>query len=96
MRVIVWMWKFTNLLTLLTLSQVFSTKDDRPNIVFIVSDDVGYGDFSCFGHPTQEYGGVDRMASEGLRFTQAYTTAVFCSPSRAAMLTGTLGINEYI
>ena len=64
------------------------TYRDQPNIVYIVADDVGYGDFSCYGHPTQEYGGVDRMASEGIRFTQAYTPAVFCSPSRMAMLTG--------
>ena len=71
----------------------FNTDHDlEPNIVLVVADDVGYGDFNCYGHPTQEFGGVDKMAAEGLKFTQAYTPAVVCSPSRAAMLTGIMSI----
>lgn len=60
----------------------------RPNIVMFVADDLGWGDLSVFGHPTQEPGAVDRMAAEGIRFTQWYSVASLCTPSRAALLTG--------
>ena len=60
----------------------------RPNIVMFVADDLGWGDLSVFGHPTQEPGAVDRMAAEGIRFTQWYAAASTCTPSRAALLTG--------
>jgi len=60
----------------------------RPNIVVFVADDLGWGDLSVFGHPTQESGPVDRMAAEGIRFTQWYAVAPTCTPSRAALLTG--------
>ena len=60
----------------------------RPNIVMFVADDLGWGDLSVFGHPTQEPGAVDQMAAEGIRFTQWYAAAPVCTPSRAALLTG--------
>jgi len=60
----------------------------RPNIVMFVADDLGWGDLSAFGHPTQEPGAVDQMAAEGIRFTQWYAAASTCTPSRAALLTG--------
>ena len=59
-----------------------------PNILLIVSDDLGYGDLASYGHPTQEPGPIDKLAEDGVRFTQVYAAAVFCTPSRAAMLTG--------
>ncbi len=52
------------------------------------ADDFGYGDLSVYGHPTQEWGPIDNMALNGMRFTQFYATSVFCSPSRVAVLTG--------
>ncbi|MBT4816137.1 MAG: sulfatase-like hydrolase/transferase, partial [Lentisphaerae bacterium] len=60
----------------------------RPNIVIIFADDLGYGDLSCYGSETIATPNLDRLASEGLRFTNFYATAPFCSPSRASMLTG--------
>ncbi len=59
-----------------------------PNIVIIFADDLGYGDLGCYGHPTIATPRLDRMAHEGMRFTQFYSAAPVCTPSRAALLTG--------
>jgi arylsulfatase A len=62
----------------------------RPNVVVIFADDLGYGDLRCYGHPTIPTPNLDRMAAEGMRFTQFYSAAEVCTPSRAALLTGRL------
>lgn len=59
----------------------------RPNIVFILADDLGYGDLGSYGHPRIKTPHLDQLAAEGTRFTQYYTHAV-CSPSRVSLLTG--------
>jgi len=59
-----------------------------PNIVFFLIDDMGYGDLGCYGNTFVETPNIDRLAREGLRFTDAYASAPVCSPSRAAILTG--------
>jgi arylsulfatase A len=65
---------------------------DRPNIVLIFTDDMGYGDVGAYGHPTIRTPHIDTLAAEGQRWTQFYTAASVCTPSRAGLLTGRLPI----
>lgn len=60
----------------------------RPNIIFILADDLGYGDIGCFGNEAVQTPNLDRMASEGVRLTQHYAGSPVCAPSRASLLTG--------
>ena len=63
-----------------------------PNFIIIFADDLGYGDLSSYGHPTIRTPHLDKMASEGMRFTQFYVGSSICTPSRAALLTGKLPV----
>src|SRR5688572_12591442 len=60
----------------------------RPNIVFILADDLGYGELGSYGQKRIRTPRLDRMASEGMRFTQYYAGSTVCAPSRASFLTG--------
>ena len=62
---------------------------DKPNIIFILADDIGYGDLGCYGATRVKTPNLDRLAKEGCRFTDAHTTASTCTPSRRSLLTGT-------
>ena len=60
----------------------------HPNFVVFLADDLGWGDLACYGHPKIQTPNLDRFASEGVRFTQAYSACGVCSPSRSSILTG--------
>lgn len=60
----------------------------RPNLILIVADDLGYGDLSCYGQKRFTTPNIDRLASEGMRFTQAYAGCTVCAPSRCTLFTG--------
>jgi len=60
----------------------------RPNIIFIQADDLGYGDLSCYGQLKFKTPNIDRLAAEGMRFTQYYAGSTVCAPSRSALMTG--------
>ena len=62
--------------------------DDSPNILLIFADDLGWSDLGCYGSQRFQTPNVDRLASQGMRFTQAYAAAPICSASRASLLTG--------
>ncbi len=60
----------------------------QPNIVFVLADDLGYGDLGCYGQEKIKTPDLDRMAAEGMRFTQHYAGSTVCAPSRCALMTG--------
>src|ERR1700729_2919319 len=70
------------------LGAVNTRAADRPNIVLIYADDLGYGDVGCYGATRVRTPNIDRMAREGLRFTDAHAPSSTCTPSRYALLTG--------
>lgn len=79
------------LLFLMLISLPLSTEAqsiDRPNIVLVFIDDMGWADFSCFGNRAVETENIDRLAKEGIRFEQFYVNSPICSPSRVAISTG--------
>ena len=80
---------FTTLwMTTLTALPVMADNNQRPNVIFIVADDLGYGDISCYGENTVQTPHVDRLAGNGLRFTDAHSVAATSTPSRYSLFTG--------
>jgi len=79
---------FTSLLVSLSLVASGLAAPQRPNIVFVLVDDMGWTDLGCFGSTYYETPNIDRLASQGMRFTDAYAACTVCSPSRASILTG--------
>ena len=71
-----------------TAAQTAAPSAERPNIILILADDLGYGDLACYGHPKFKTPNLDRMAAEGARLTQFNCPAPFCAPTRAALMTG--------
>ena len=64
---------------------------EKPNIVFILADDLGYTDVACYGSKYYETPSIDRMAAQGMRFTDGYTCGPNCQPTRAALMSGQYG-----
>ncbi len=60
----------------------------RPNIVFILADDLGYGDLGCYGQKRIDTANIDKLAAEGMRFTSVYAGSTVCAPSRSCLMTG--------
>jgi len=77
-------------------------KNTRPNIIYIMADDLGYADLSCYGRKDYQTPNLDKLCSQGVKFTNAYATAPVCTPTRAAFFTGryparlTVGLYEPI
>ncbi len=63
-------------------------KETPPNIIFILADDLGYGDLGCYGQEQILTPNIDRLASEGMRFTQCYAGSTVCAPTRSVLMTG--------
>src|SRR5580692_4014767 len=60
----------------------------KPNILFIMADDLGFADLSCYGRPDYKTPNIDRLAAQGIRFTQAYANSAVCTATRVALITG--------
>lgn len=77
-----------------------SLQAERPNIIFILADDLGWSELGCYGNHFNETPHIDRLAKRGIRYTNAYSSAPVCSPYRAALLTGQyparIGILDYL
>lgn len=61
---------------------------DKPNVIFILADDLGWGDLACYGHPYAKTPHLDKLAADGTRFTHYYATGVTCCPARTGLMTG--------
>ena len=60
----------------------------KPNVIYILADDLGYGDLGCYGQKLIKTPNIDRMAKEGMKFTQHYSGSALCAPSRCSLITG--------
>ncbi|WP_321370126.1 arylsulfatase [uncultured Draconibacterium sp.] len=69
-------------------SESSETQPARPNIIYILADDLGYGDLSCYGQTHFSTPNIDKLAENGMRFTQHYSGSTVCAPSRSALMTG--------
>ena len=72
----------------LFFSDLLKAAEPQPNVIVFLTDDQGWGDLGCYGHPRIQSPNIDRFASEGMRLTQCYSACSVCSPSRSAILTG--------
>ena len=76
------------LLGLLAPSASEAEAQEPPNIIFIMADDLGYGDLGCYGQKEIKTPRIDRLAAEGMRFTDFYAGSTVCAPSRCVLMTG--------
>ncbi len=76
------------LLVFFTGHSAVAQKKQKPNIVLIIADDLGYADLSCYGQQRYTTPNLDKMALDGMRFTQFYSGSTVCAPARASLMTG--------
>ncbi len=79
---------FCGKIMFILLSNPVTAQESKPNIIFILTDDMGYMDLPAYGNPFQEAPNLDFLAKNGLKFTNAYSSSPVCSPSRAGLMTG--------
>ena len=72
----------------------FGLKAEKPNVIVIMADDLGYGDISAYGTKSFRTPNIDQLAAEGQRFTSGYCSASTCTPTRYSMLTGTYAFRK--
>lgn len=81
-------------------TESIAAEGNRPNLLIVLADDLGYGDLACYGHKVIKTPNLDRLASEGLRMTNCYAAAANCSPARTGLMTGRtpyrVGIHNWI
>jgi arylsulfatase A-like enzyme len=83
--------RYVNVAAMLSACLAFSAQTaaaEKPNIIFILADDLGYGDLGCYGQKVIQTPNIDRMAIEGMRFTDCYAGSTVCAPSRCVLMTG--------
>ncbi|HQB28561.1 MAG TPA: sulfatase-like hydrolase/transferase, partial [Paludibacter sp.] len=73
---------------LLASTSCAKQKNEQPNIIYILADDLGYGDLGCYGQEIIQTPNLDAMAANGMRFTQHYSGSTVSAPSRSALMTG--------
>jgi len=73
---------------LIALTCSLTSAAEKPNVIFIMADDLGYGDLGCFGQKLIQTPNIDRLADEGTRFTQFYAGSAVCAPTRSVLMTG--------
>src|SRR5215472_15289815 len=76
------------LLGALSIPGLAPAADGRPNLIWVMADDLGYGDLGCYGQKVIRTPQLDRMAAEGMRFTRFYAGATVCAPSRSVLMIG--------
>lgn len=90
-------WSFVGVLcALLVGSESTARAQDKPNVIFILADDLGYGDLGCYGQQVIQTPRLDQMAREGMRFTQFYAGCTVCAPSRCVLMTGLHGGHAHV
>jgi arylsulfatase A len=85
------MWRVTivfSFLFILAFHFTYAQKQSKPNIIFILADDLGYGDLGCYGQKKTETPNIDRLANMGVKFTQFYSGSTVCAPARSTFMTG--------
>src|SRR5438093_5476302 len=82
------LWMIAVGVVLVLAADQASETPSKPNIIFILSDDLGYGDLGCYGQKKIKTPNLDKLATEGIRFTSCYAGSTVCAPSRAVLMTG--------